>query len=65
MDKVGRMDMFSKVSKTSQVDEILIPNADRFVLFPIKYPDLYELYQKAVSAFWTAGEINLTSDLHD
>jgi len=45
------------------VDAILVPNPDRFVLYPIQYPDIYELYQKAVGAFWTVGEIDMSKDV--
>lgn len=34
-------------------------------MFPIKYPDIYEMYKKATSAFWVADEINFALDLAD
>ena len=37
----------------------------RFVLFPIMYNDIYKLYKKAVSSFWTVDEIDLSKDLND
>jgi ribonucleoside-diphosphate reductase beta chain len=37
----------------------------RFVLFPIMYDDIYKLYKKAVSSFWTVDEIDLSKDLND
>uniref|UniRef100_A0A0N5ALJ2 Ribonucleoside-diphosphate reductase n=1 Tax=Syphacia muris TaxID=451379 RepID=A0A0N5ALJ2_9BILA len=47
-------------------DELLLtPNPSRFVMFPIKYPDIWDLYKHAVSCFWTADEIDLTRDLTD
>ena len=47
-------------------DEILLKKNDsRFVLFPIKYNDIYEEYKKAESAFWTSNEIDLSKDLND
>ena len=47
-------------------DEILLkPNMKRFVLFPIMYNNIYELYKKAESAFWTANEIDLSKDMND
>ena len=47
-------------------DEILLKkNESRFVLFPIKYNDIYEEYKKAESAFWTSNEIDLSKDLND
>ena len=47
-------------------DEILLkPNMKRFVLFPVMYHNIYELYKKAESAFWTANEIDLSKDMND
>lgn len=49
-----------------QIDEPLLQeNIDRFVLFPIKHPDLWQMYKKAEASFWTAEEIDLSSDLLD
>lgn len=31
-------------------------------MFPIEYPDLWEMYKKAVSSFWTAEEIDFAKD---
>jgi len=46
-------------------DPILVPTTSRFTVFPIKYPDLWALYKKAVGSFWTAEEIDLGSDVTD
>src|SRR4029078_10398463 len=46
--------------------EILLEeNKDRFVLFPIKYPKLWEMYKKAEQSFWTAEEVDLHADQKD
>ena len=42
-----------------------IVNAERFVLFPIRYPQIWEFYKKHVASFWTAEEIDLAEDLKD
>lgn len=48
------------------IDEpILKENKDRFVLFPIKHHDIWEMYKKAEASFWTAEEIDLSPDLQD
>jgi len=44
-------------------EPILEENKDRFVLFPIKHKDIWEMYKKAEASFWTAEEIDLTPDL--
>ena len=46
--------------------EILLEeNKDRFVLFPIKYPQIWEMYKKAEQSFWTAEEVDLHADQQD
>ncbi|KAK5167774.1 Ribonucleotide-diphosphate reductase (RNR), small subunit [Saxophila tyrrhenica] len=52
--------------KEDEMDEpILRENANRFVLFPIKYHEIWRMYKKAEASFWTAEEIDLSKDLHD
>ena len=47
------------------IEPILQENKDRFVLFPIKHPSIWEMYKKAEASFWTAEEIDLSPDLID
>ena len=47
------------------MDPILAPSTSRFTTFPIRYPDLWALYKKAVASFWTVEEIDLAGDLKD
>jgi ribonucleoside-diphosphate reductase beta chain len=42
---------------------LLRENKDRFVILPIKYPAIWEMYKKAEASFWTAEEIDLSDDL--
>jgi ribonucleotide reductase beta subunit family protein with ferritin-like domain len=46
-------------------DPILDSSLTRFTTFPIRYPDLWSLYKKAVASFWTVEEIDLAGDLKD
>ncbi|WRT63565.1 uncharacterized protein IL334_000470 [Kwoniella shivajii] len=47
-------------------DEPLLQETNaRFVLFPIKYREIWQMYKQAQASFWTAEEINLAPDLHD
>lgn len=46
-------------------EPILRENPDRFVLFPIEYPDLYEKYKQAEASFWVAEEVDLSKDMAD
>jgi ribonucleoside-diphosphate reductase beta chain len=46
-----------------QQEEVLLrENKDRFVLLPIKYPEIWEMYKKTEASFWTAEEIDLSDD---
>ena len=44
-------------------DPLLEENPDRFVVFPIKHPKVWEMYKKAMASFWTADEVDLTKDV--
>ena len=46
-------------------EPLLTENKDRFVLFPIKHNDIWQMYKQAEASFWTAEEIDLASDLVD
>lgn len=48
-------------------EPLLIENANknRYTMFPIEYPDIYEAYKKAASAFWIPDEVNYAQDLID
>ena len=47
------------------MEHILQENKDRFVMFPLKYHDIWEMYKTAEHSFWTAEEIDLAQDLVD
>ena len=40
-------------------------NKNRFVLFPIKWPKIWEMYKKAEGSFWTVGELDLSKDINE
>jgi ribonucleoside-diphosphate reductase subunit M2 len=44
-------------------EPILTPDENRFVMFPIIYEDIWEMYQKQVKCFWTPEEIDLSKDI--
>lgn len=43
-------------------DPILTEDLSRFTAFPIVYHDIWELYKKQVSCFWTPEEVDLSKD---
>jgi len=47
------------------MEHILQENKDRFVMFPLKYHDIWEMYKTAEHSFWTAEEIDLSQDQTD
>ena len=57
------MSGFSKMQKES--DELLQQDDNRLTIFPIKYPQVWDMYQKAVSTFWVPEEIDFSRDLDD
>ncbi|MDB5060210.1 MAG: Ribonucleoside-diphosphate reductase subunit beta [Mucilaginibacter sp.] len=46
-----------------ETELLLKENKDRFVILPIKYPAIWEMYKKAEASFWTAEEIDLSDDM--
>ena len=47
------------------MEKILEENKNRFVLFPLQHHDIWKFYKMAQASFWTAEEIDLSSDLAD
>ena len=53
-------------TETTDYDEpLLTPNTRRFVLFPIQYHEVWQMYKKAEASFWTAEEVDLSKDMSD
>lgn len=58
-EHVGEVDL------ADEDEPILIESNRRFVLFPIRYHEIWQFYKKAEASFWTAEEIDLSKDLSD
>ncbi|KAI3617057.1 hypothetical protein CBS9595_002966 [Malassezia furfur] len=54
-----------EVNLEEEDEPLLVENKRRFVLFPIRYHEIWQMYKKAEASFWTAEEIDLSKDLHD
>eukprot|EP00919_Chromeraceae_sp_WS-2016_P076121 GHVR01179985.1.p1 GENE.GHVR01179985.1~~GHVR01179985.1.p1 ORF type:complete len:352 (+),score=81.27 GHVR01179985.1:59-1114(+) len=53
-------------TKGNECDEcILRSNDERWVMLPIKYPAIWDLYKKIETTFWTAEDINFSLDTND
>jgi len=53
------------IKMTISEEPLLKENKNRFVLFPIQYDDIWQMYKQAEASFWTAEEIDLSQDLGD
>jgi ribonucleoside-diphosphate reductase subunit M2 len=51
--------------KLEQSDPLLLENQRRWVMFPIQYNAVWEMYKKHEASFWTAEEVDLSQDLKD
>lgn len=58
----GRKEIL-KIQNTAEV--ILQETKNRFVLFPIKYKEIWKSYKQAEASIWTAEEIDLAADVND
>ena len=47
---------------TQEQSYLLKPDDNRYVLFPIKDDDIYQMYKKQVDCFWRPEELNLDKD---
>ncbi|WCB66731.1 Ribonucleotide reductase small subunit [Monkeypox virus] len=47
------------------MEPILAPNPNRFVIFPIQYHDIWNMYKKAEASFWTVEEVDISKDIND
>jgi len=52
-----------KKNDDKQAEPLLKDNPQRFVIFPIQYHDIWQMYKKAEASFWTAEEVDLSKDL--
>ena len=61
---MGRLDRSPSDESLGGTDEpLLAENPNRFTMFPIEHPDVWELYKKAMASFWTAQEVDLADDV--
>ena len=53
------------MSEQTFIEPLLTPDDNRYVMFPVKYNDVWDMYQRAVDSFWIVNEVNLAQDLKD
>ncbi|XP_074250028.1 ribonucleoside-diphosphate reductase subunit M2 isoform X2 [Saimiri boliviensis] len=50
-------------ARGAEEEPLLRENPRRFVIFPIEYHDIWQMYKKAEASFWTAEEVDLSKDI--
>ena len=53
------------MSNVQNVEPLLQSDENRYVMFPIKYNDIWDMYKRSIDSFWHTGEISLAQDLND
>ncbi len=48
---------------TKNIEPLLREDDNRYVLFPIEYQDIYDMYKKQLDCFWRIDEVDLSKDL--
>lgn len=75
-DNTNRLDAYPESKAMAEIRREIVPddqsdepllkdNPSRFVIFPIKYHDIWDFYKHSVACFWTADEIDLSHDYAD
>jgi ribonucleoside-diphosphate reductase subunit M2 len=60
-----RQRFVGNVGLDEKEEPLLKESKRRFVLFPIQYNEIWQMYKKAEASFWTAEEVDLSKDFHD
>ena len=58
--KKSNTDVKSKTEVEETREPLLKENHRRFVILPIQYGDIWQMYKKAEASFWTAEEVRTT-----
>lgn len=60
-----RQKFVGEIDLPQHEEPLLKESRRRFVLFPIQYHEIWQIYKKAEASFWTAEEMDLSKDIHD
>ncbi|WRT69359.1 uncharacterized protein IL334_006343 [Kwoniella shivajii] len=63
--KAGQGEIKKRKFPEEEDEDILRESNDRFVLFPIKYREIWQAYKASQASFWTSEELDLGHDLGD
>ena len=61
----GKSDNESHTPSKREIEPLLQPDENRFVMFPIRHNDVWDLYKKSVDSFWKAEDLDLSKDPTD
>ncbi|XP_076332552.1 ribonucleoside-diphosphate reductase subunit M2 B-like isoform X4 [Tachypleus tridentatus] len=65
-ENVSKVQSTQTPKKKKEIKETLLTKTPgRFVILPIKYQDIWDMYKRAEASFWTAEEVDLSKDLSD
>ena len=59
------MNLSQTYNNVASKEVLLDPSENRLALFPIKFQEIWDEYEKQQAAFWTSGEIDFSADLTD
>jgi len=62
---VKQQKVASKEAQMKETEPLLKENPRRFVILPIQYGDIWQMYKKAEASFWTVEEVDLSKDMND
>lgn len=57
--KIESENIKKKKAFIDEIEPLLKENPKRFVIFPIEYHDIWDMYKKAEASFWTVAEVDL------
>jgi ribonucleoside-diphosphate reductase subunit M2 len=64
-DRFKMASVTEELKKLQAEEPLLMENKHRWVMFPLQYPEIWEMYKKHEASFWTAEEIDLAQDMRD
>jgi len=57
--------VFSSSKPAAPLEPLLTPDNSRYVMFPIKDNDIWEMYKKQLDCFWVVSEVDTSKDMND
>ena len=61
----GKSDNEHHTPSKREIEPLLQPDENRFVMFPIRHNDVWDLYKKSIDSFWKAEDLDLSKDPMD